>query len=118
MAVAEAGCGCTVDRQKLRADRDDGEPLAGCSHRWQRRPFLRAQIQRFHLGERARSALTADGYQPVLARNGPVDDKRFPRETVAEILVVEPRESIAIGIVTHSDKEARIGDRIEARKGF
>jgi hypothetical protein len=70
------------------------------------------------IGNRFLVVRRGDGYQPMLARNGPVDDKRFPRETVAEILVIEPREAIAIGIVTHADKEARIGDRIEARKGF
>jgi len=70
------------------------------------------------VGNRFLVVRRGDGYQPMLARNGPIDDKRFPRETVAEILVVEPRDAIAIGIVTHADKEARIGDRIEARKGY
>lgn len=58
-----------------------------------------------------------DGYQPLLAK-GPVEDKRFPRETIAEILVLDVREELAAGMVTRAVKEARIGDRAEGRKGY
>jgi len=69
------------------------------------------------IGNRFIVTRRGDGYQPLLAR-GPVDDKRFPRETIAEIVVVDLRDHIATGLVTHSTQEARVGDRVEARKGY
>jgi hypothetical protein len=69
------------------------------------------------LGNRFTVVRRGDGYQPVLAK-GPVDDRRFPRETIAEILVVDLRDHLATGYVLKSIKEARVGDRVEARKGF
>ena len=58
-----------------------------------------------------------DGYQPLLSK-GPMDDHRFPRETIGQILVVDTRDHIATGFMTHSTVEARVGDRVEARRGF
>jgi hypothetical protein len=58
-----------------------------------------------------------DGYQPILA-TGPIDDKRFPKEIVAEILIIDTRQQLATGLVTRSVKEARLGDRVESRKGY
>lgn len=58
-----------------------------------------------------------DGYQPLLA-SGPIDDRRFPREIIAEILIIDTRQQLATGLVTHSSHEARVGDRVEARKGY
>ena len=37
-----------------------------------------------------------DGYQPLLAK-GPMDDRRFPRETIGEIVVVDLRDHLATG---------------------
>lgn len=59
-----------------------------------------------------------DGYEPLLNRKGPLDDRRFPRETIGEIVVVDLRDHLATGFVTYSTKEARVGDRVEARVGF
>jgi hypothetical protein len=58
-----------------------------------------------------------DGYQPVLA-TGAVDDRRFPRETIAEVVVVDLRERLSAGMVLRSQKEAKVGDRVEAKKGY
>ena len=58
-----------------------------------------------------------DGYQPLLA-TGPVDDRRFPREIISEIIIIDTRQSLAMGLVTRSVKEARNGDRVEMRKGY
>lgn len=69
------------------------------------------------LGNRFIVVRRGDGYQPVLAK-GPVDDRRFPRETIAEILVVDLRDHLSTGFVMKSTKEARVGDRVEARKGY
>src|SRR5207249_3869554 len=49
-----------------------------------------------------------DGYQPLLWRGDPIDDKRFPREVVGQVQIVDLRERIATGWVTKSAKEARI----------
>jgi LysM repeat protein len=69
------------------------------------------------IGNRFVVTRRGDGYQPLLAK-GPVDDKRFPRESIAEILVVDLRDHVATGMVTSAVKEARVGDRVEARKGY
>jgi hypothetical protein len=58
-----------------------------------------------------------DGYQPLLA-TGPIDDRRFPREIVAEILIIDTRQHLATGLVTRSVKESRLGDRVESRRGY
>jgi hypothetical protein len=69
------------------------------------------------VGNRFLVVRRGDGYQPLLA-SGPVDDRRFPRETVAEMIIIDVRESLSTGFVQRAIKEARIGDRVEARKGF
>jgi LysM domain len=58
-----------------------------------------------------------DGYQPLLWRGGPIDDKRFPREDVGEVVVLETRERLATALVLRSTKEVRVGDRVELRNG-
>jgi LysM domain len=58
-----------------------------------------------------------DGYQPILWRNGPIDDKRFPREVVGVVQVVDLRDQLATGWVIQASKEARVGDRVELRTG-
>jgi hypothetical protein len=69
------------------------------------------------IGNRFLVTRRGDGYQPILA-SGPMDDRRFPRETIAEIVVVDLRDHIATGFVTYSTVEARVGDRVEAHRGF
>jgi hypothetical protein len=69
------------------------------------------------IGNRFMVTRRGDGYQPILA-SGPMDDRRFPRETIAEVVVVDLRDHIATGFVTYSTVEARVGDRVEARRGY
>jgi len=69
------------------------------------------------IGNRFVVTRRGDGYQPLLSK-GPMDDRRFPRETIGEIVVVDLRDHIATGFMTHSTVEARVGDRVEARRGF
>jgi LysM repeat protein len=69
------------------------------------------------VGNRLLIVRRGDGYQPVLQPR-PLDDPRFPPETLAEILVVETRDHLSTGIVTKSSIETRIGDRVEARQGY
>jgi hypothetical protein len=71
------------------------------------------------IGNRMLVVRRGDGYQPVLARGTPVDDPRFPRETIAEMIIVDLRgDHLATGVVTSAVKEANVGDRVEMRKGY
>ena len=58
-----------------------------------------------------------DGYEPLLWHKGPVDDQRFPREDVGELVVLETRERLSTCLVIGTTKEARVGDRVETRRG-
>jgi len=69
------------------------------------------------VGNRFQVIRRGDGYQP-LGAVGPVDDKRYPREIVGEIIVVELRNGLATGVMTRSTKEVNIGEKVEMRKGF
>jgi hypothetical protein len=69
------------------------------------------------VGNRLLVVRRGDGYAPLLKAR-PVDDPRFPAETLAEILIVETRDHISTGLVTRSAIEARVGDRVEARAGY
>ncbi len=69
------------------------------------------------IGNRLLITRRGDGYLPVLSK-GPVDDKRYPRETIGEIVVIDVREDLSTAVVTKSIKEARVGDRVEARSGL
>jgi LysM domain len=69
------------------------------------------------LGNRFLVTRRGDGYQPLLSK-GPMDDRRFPRETIGEIVVVDLRDHLATGFVTNSTVDSRVGDRVEARRGF
>lgn len=69
------------------------------------------------VGNRLLVTRRGDGYVPILSK-GPIDDKRFPRETIAEVLVVDVRDTVSTGLVLKATKEARIGDRVEGRSGL
>jgi LysM domain len=69
------------------------------------------------LGNMFQIVRRGDGYQPLLWRGDPVDDKRFPREVLGQVEVVDLRDRLATGWVTRSTKEARIGDRVELHAG-
>jgi hypothetical protein len=69
------------------------------------------------LGNQFQIVRRGDGYQPLLWRGEPIDDKRFPREVVGQVEVIDLRDRIATGWVTRSTKEARVGDRVELHQG-
>jgi LysM repeat protein len=69
------------------------------------------------LGNRFMVTRRGDGYEPILSA-GPMDDRRYPRETIGQIIVVDLRDHVATGYMTRSTVEARIGDRVETRRGF
>jgi LysM domain len=68
------------------------------------------------LGNKFLVTRRGDGYREVLA-SGPLDDRRFPREVMAEAIIVDLRDHIATALVTHSTQEVYVGDQIEARAG-
>jgi hypothetical protein len=49
--------------------------------------------------------------------SGDLNDTRFPREVVAEILIVEVRDQTSGGVVVSAFKETHLGDRVELRRG-
>ena len=59
-----------------------------------------------------------DGNRPMMERIGADQDPRFPKEVVAEIVVVEVRDETSVGWVTRSTKEIKLGDKLEMRKGY
>jgi hypothetical protein len=77
----------------------------------------RGRNDRIEVGNRLLVTRRGDGDQPVL-HYGPLDDARFPREDVAEVLVVDVGDQISTGLVTRAVKEAEIGDRVESRRGY
>ena len=69
------------------------------------------------LGNQFRIVRRGDGYQPLLWRGDPIDDKRFPRETLGIFLIVDLRDTLSTGWVLRSAKEAAVGDRVELHSG-
>jgi hypothetical protein len=63
------------------------------------------------VGNRFLVVRRGDGYDPLLS--GPMNNPRFPREAIAEVLVIDLRDSVSTGYVTRSIKDARVGDRVE-----
>ena len=63
------------------------------------------------------SDMFPDGYQPRM-RFRPEEDKRYPRELLGEILLVDVRGKTATAVVMRSSREVEVGDHLEARKGY
>jgi LysM repeat protein len=68
------------------------------------------------VGNRVFVVRRGDGYTPRLS-DEPVDDKRYPAEDIAEIVVVDLRDNLSFGFITKGEVEAHVGDRVELRKG-
>jgi hypothetical protein len=77
----------------------------------------RGKNDHVEVGNRLLVTRRGDGDQPVL-HEGPVDDPRFPREDIAEVLVVDVGEQVSTGLVTRSLKETIVGDRVESHRGY
>jgi hypothetical protein len=70
------------------------------------------------VGNRYQVVRRGDGYQPLLNRNHPIDDRRFPRETVGEVIILDVREGVSTGYMLNQNKEIHIGDRAESHRGY
>ena len=59
-----------------------------------------------------------DGYKKLLSDDTIGDDPRYPKEVVAEVLVIEAHDRTSVGYVSRANKEVHPGDRIEMRRGY
>ena len=59
-----------------------------------------------------------DGYQKLLSDESVSDDPRYPKEVVAEVLVIEAHEHTSVGWISRANKEIHPGDRVEMRRGY
>lgn len=58
-----------------------------------------------------------DGYRQ-LAQLRQTDNKNYPRETIAEISILDARENASVGMITRSTKELQDGDYLRMRRGY
>jgi hypothetical protein len=77
----------------------------------------RGKADGIEVGNRFLVVRRGDGYAPRF-NYVHKDDKRFPPETVGELIVVEVRDKTSAALVTESLVEAHEGDRLEARRGL
>ena len=70
------------------------------------------------VGNRLQIARRGDGYQTARVTGKQIDNSRFPREVVGEVVIVEARKNTSTAVVTKSIKEVAVGDKLEARKGY
>jgi len=69
------------------------------------------------LGNRFLIIRQGDGYRPRMESWTDMDH-RFPPDSVAELLAVDVREETSTAWVTHGNREIRIGDVADLRKGY
>ena len=70
------------------------------------------------VGNRLQIARRGDGYESARVSGKQIDNNRFPREVMGEVILVEVRKNTSTAVVTRSIKEVAVGDRLEARKGY
>ncbi len=71
------------------------------------------------VGNRLYAIRRGDAYPGLLAKTtSTAEDRRYPKEIVAEITIVDVRDKTAAGLITRSLREIRVGDKVEARKGY
>ena len=70
-------------------------------------------------GNRFTVVRRGDAYDPdhALPEGGTRDDRKYPDENIATLVVVDVGSKSAIGLVTASTKEALIGDHVVMLKG-
>lgn len=69
------------------------------------------------VGNRSYVIRKGDGYRPRMER-GPAFDDGFPKEVVAQLLVVDVHESASVAWVEKSTKEIQVGEHAETRRGY
>ncbi len=69
------------------------------------------------VGNRTYVIRRGDGYARVM-EGWEEADASFPKEVVAELVVVDVKEKMAVAWITRSTKEIRVGEITEMRKGY
>jgi len=69
------------------------------------------------VGNRSYVIRKGDGYRPRMER-GPAFDDGFPKEVVAQLLVVDVHEGASVAWVEKSTKEIQVGEHAETRRGY
>jgi len=69
------------------------------------------------MGNRAFVVRRGDGYAPLMEGYETLDE-RFPKEVVAELLLVDVREYASVAWIARAIKEVRVGETAEARRGY
>ncbi|MDZ4694920.1 MAG: hypothetical protein SGI86_07185, partial [Deltaproteobacteria bacterium] len=69
------------------------------------------------VGNRTYVIRRGDGYARVM-EGWEEADASFPKEVVAELVVVDVKEKMAVAWITRSTKEIRVGEVTEMRKGY
>ncbi|MDX2021105.1 MAG: LysM peptidoglycan-binding domain-containing protein [Deltaproteobacteria bacterium] len=69
------------------------------------------------VGNRSYVIRKGDGYRPRMERD-PAYDDGYPKEIVAQLLVVDVHEEAAVAWVERSTKEIQVGERTETRRGY
>jgi hypothetical protein len=77
----------------------------------------RGKSQGVVVGNRFLVTRQGDGYDLMMPSEAK-EDKRFPKENIAEILVLETRDDASVGLVTRELREVRPGDEVRLRKGY
>ena len=69
------------------------------------------------VGNRSYVIRKGDGYRPRMER-GPAFDDGYPKEVVAQLLVVDVHDEAAVAWVEKSTKEIQVGEHAETRRGY
>lgn len=69
------------------------------------------------VGNRSYVIRKGDGYRPLMEGWDSFDDG-YPKEVVAELLVVDVHDNAAVAWVARSTKEIRVGEFTETRRGY
>lgn len=69
------------------------------------------------VGNRSYVIRKGDGYRPRMER-GPAFDAGYPKEVVAQLLVVDVHDEAAVAWVERSTKEIQVGEHAETRRGY
>ncbi len=70
------------------------------------------------VGNRSFVIRRGDGHRPILEAWEANGDPNFPKEVVGELWVVDVKESVSVAWVARSNKEMRVGEIVEVRRGY
>ena len=77
----------------------------------------RGKNQGVRVGNRFLVMRRGDGHRQTIVEKE-IDHEDWPRETIAEIAVLDVREEACVGLITRSKQEVRKGDYVRMRRGY